>query len=121
MNTKLRKELETQLGRKLDLRKYDDRAIADKYEFEFHLKQEQEAFMKFEQASEGEFDGFDFVRPFHKEYNKDNAIAILYANDCADVEYNGKMYHVGEDGLKTYVMVESPTKTVVFGRSAYLC
>lgn len=116
ISKKERSLIETDLGRRLDLRHADDRGEV----YSWRYRQEEKRFNAMMEAEEGTFDGFNFVNVFHRNFKKENAIAKLYADDSADVEWNGKTYHVGEDGLLTYVMNPKPTKVILFNRSAYL-
>ena len=82
---------------------------------------EREHYKDFQESNGGIFNGFDFVNLFHRDFRKENAIAILTADDAASVVYNGKKYHVGIDGATVYFMSEKPTKRVDFNRSVYFC
>lgn len=84
------------------------------------LEKEKKAFDAMLESEEGTFDGFDFVTIFHQKFSKYDRLTTLWADDSADVEWNGKTYHVGEDGLPVYVMKAKPTKVILFNRSAYL-
>lgn len=82
---------------------------------------EEEHYKAFKESNSGIFSGFDFVNLFHRDFRKENAIAILTADDAANVDFNGKKYHVGIDGATVYFMAENPTKRVDFNRSVYFC
>lgn len=56
-----------------------------------------------------------------RDDKKENAIAILTADDAANVVFNGKKYHVGIDDATVYMMTKKPTKRVDFNRSVYFC
>lgn len=82
---------------------------------------ENAAFSSFEEADSGEFDGFKMATVFHMHYDKAEALAVLFADDCANVTAtDGAVFHTGCDGLKTYQMTEHPKKIVLFNRSCYL-
>lgn len=82
---------------------------------------EKEYYKDFIESNSGIFNGFDFINLFHRDYKKENAIAILTADDAANVDFNGKKYHVGIDGATVYFMMGKPTKRVDFNRSVYFC
>lgn len=82
---------------------------------------EEEHYKDFQESNSGIFNGFDFVNLFHRDFRKENAIAILTADDSANVIFNGKKYHVGIDDATVYFMNKKPTKRVDFNRSVYFC
>lgn len=82
---------------------------------------EKEYYSDFIESNGGIFNGFDFVNLFHRDFRKENAIAILTADDAANVVFNGIKYHVGIDGAIVYMMTDKPTKRVDFNRSVYFC
>ena len=86
------------------------------------IERELPAFKKFIECNEEkQFNGFAFVNLFHQYYSKYLCLTTLWADDGADVEFDGRKYHIGEDGMTTYVMVEHPIgKVVRFNHSAYL-
>lgn len=125
-----KKELEIILGY-LDLRKSGSkRAIAaiwlefvagGKTAAGYVAIREIKHYSDFIESNSGIFNGFDFIHLFHRDYKKENAIAILTADDAANVVFNGKKYHVGIDGATVYMMTKKPTKRVDFNRSVYFC
>lgn len=125
-----KKELEIVLGY-LDLRRSGSkRAIAaiwpdfvagGKTAAGYAAIREKEYYKDFIESNSGIFNGFDFINLFHRDYKKENAIAILTADDAANVVFNGKKYHVGIDGATVYFMMGKPTKRVDFNRSVYFC
>lgn len=82
---------------------------------------EKEHYSDFIESNGGIFNGFDFANLFHHDFRKENAIAILTADDAANVVFNGIKYHVGMDGVTVYFMTEKPKKRVDFNRSVYFC
>lgn len=113
----------------LDFRRSDDRArlariwpdfvAGGKTAAGFRAVKEHRAFDAFAKADCGIYNGFDFVGIFHKVFRKSDAVAVLESDDCADVDFNGKKYHVGIDGVTVYFMSKNPTKRVDFNRSVY--
>lgn len=92
------------------------------------VEQEREtaAFTNFENAEIGHFNGFEFCNAFHAKYNKNNALEVLSADDCADVVTStGASIHAGADGITVYIMTEAAQsgdvkKRVLFNRSVYI-
>lgn len=87
----------------------------------YMMIREKERYSDFIESNSGIFNGFDFVHLFHRDFRKENAIAILTDDDSANVDFNGKKYHVGIDGATVYFMADKPTKRVDFNRSVYFC
>lgn len=100
---------------------WPDFVAAGKTAAGYMAAREKEHYRDFKESNSGIFNGFDFVNLFHHDYRKENAIAILTADDAANVVFNGIKYHVGIDGATVYMMTEKPTKRVDFNRSVYFC
>ena len=66
---------------------------------------EKEHYSDFIESNSGIFNGFDFVNLFHRDFRKENAIAVLTADDAANVDFNGKKYHVGIDNATVYFKI----------------
>lgn len=95
-------------------------------EEERKLTEKKKAFENFLKSEKGFFNGFEFCELFHNNFDKANALECIYADDGADaVTSTGAVYHVGEDGLRCYIMTEesrlgNATKFVSFNRSIYI-
>lgn len=79
--------------------------------------EEGKAFLKFINAKEGRFNGFEFVNLFHHYFDKYEADFHSVSDDSADCEG----VHIGSDDVDVYFFCQpSETKKVVlFNRSAY--
>lgn len=100
---------------------WPDFVAAGKTAAGYMAAREEKHYKDFKESNSGIFNGFDFVNLFHRDYKKENAIAILESDDVASVVFNGKKYNVGMDGITVYFMNEKPTKRVDFNRSVYFC
>lgn len=100
---------------------WPDFVAAGKTAAGYMAAREEEHYKDFKESNSGIFNGFDFVNLFHRDFRKENAIAVLTADDAANVVFNGIKYHVGIDGATVYMMTEKPTKKVDFNRSVYFC
>lgn len=77
------------------------------------------AFEAFLNATEGNFNGFEFSPEFHAKFNKKNAIFVAEADDRAIISTPFGEFKADEDGQIAYFFSESPQKTVSFNRSIY--
>lgn len=84
------------------------------------------AFVRFQKANKGAFDGFEFVDEFHAVYDKRNAVEVLTSDDKADcITSAGVPIYVGADGVTVYIMTTNARdigtrKLVRFNQSVYV-
>lgn len=106
-------------GRKPSKEKQHELALQYQAEMEKRREKSAKAFEAFLNATEGIFDGFEFVEEFHKHFNKLDAIFITEANDSAIILTPFGEFKAVEDGQIAYFFSEKPTKEVLFNRSIY--
>lgn len=89
-------------------------------------EREEMALARFEQATEGTFDGFVFAETFHEKYNKEDALETLEPEHSEVTTSSGVKISVGEIFNRTaYIMTAAARdgkskKIVEFNRSVYV-
>lgn len=106
-------------GRKPSKEKQHELALQYQAEMERKREKSAKAFEAFLNATEGDFNGFEFAQKFHEHFNKLDAIFTAEANDSAIILTPFGEFKADEDGQTAYFFSEKPTKRVLFNRSIY--
>ena len=121
-----RYELEKELGRKLDLRRKDDKEKFYFYHRKKVMARENKVFEDFSKNANllrqtKIYDGYEMVETFHEFYSKYDSIINIKSDDCGNITYNDHIYHVGGDDIIVYIMTNNPCDCQVrFNNSVYL-